>query len=110
MHDSDEQGAGTARTGAPETGTREIAHDRAARRFSLDTGGVRSELDYRLEDGVMTITHTGVPQELGGRGIGSDLAAAAFAAARAEGWRVRPSCTFAAAWARRHPEYADLLE
>jgi uncharacterized protein len=87
----------------------DVQHDRAARRFSISIEGLQSELDYTLDGGTMTITHTGVPQVLSGRGVGSALAAAAFAAARAEGWRVRPSCSFAAAWVKRHPQYADLL-
>lgn len=87
----------------------EVQHDRQARRFSISLDGRQGELDYELADGLMTITHTGVPPELGGRGIGSALAAAAFAAARGAGWRIRPRCSFAAAWAEKHPEYADLL-
>ena len=87
----------------------DIQHDSNARRFSLRVDGRESELDYTLEGGVMTINHTGVPQELGGRGIGSALVEAAFTTARAEGWRVRPRCSFAAAWVERNPRFADLL-
>lgn len=87
----------------------DVTHDRDVSRFSTCVDGQQSELDYTLEGDIMTITHTGVPQALGGRGIGSALAEAAFTAARAEGWRVRPRCSFAAGWAERHPQYADLL-
>ena len=87
----------------------DVQHDRSARRFSICIEGQQSELDYTLDGGTMTITHTGVPHGLSGRGIGSALAAAAFEEARAEGWRVRPSCSFAAGWVKRNPQYADLL-
>ncbi len=86
-----------------------IQHDAADRRFEACVDGHRCELDYALADGVMTITHTGVPAAVGGRGIAGELVAAAFAAARAAGWKVRPACSYAAGYAQRHPELADLL-
>jgi hypothetical protein len=62
-----------------------------------------------LTAAVMTITHTGVPAAVGGRGIASALVQAAFATARDEGWKVVPACSYAAAWIGRHPEYRDLV-
>lgn len=85
-----------------------IQHDRGARRFETRVDGAVCELDYSLTGAVMTITHTGVPPAVGGRGIAAALVAAAFATARAEGWKVMPACSYAAAWIRRHPEYEDL--
>jgi predicted GNAT family acetyltransferase len=68
------------------------------------------ELDYRLAGKVMTITHTGVPASVEGRGIASALTLAAMQTARAEGWKVVPACSYAAAWVRRHPEFADIQD
>jgi Predicted acetyltransferase len=85
-----------------------IQHDRTAHRFETEVDGVECELDYTLTAAVMTITHTGVPPEVGGRGIASALVQAAFEAARSEGWKVAPACSYAAAWIERHPEYHDL--
>lgn len=85
-----------------------VTHDRTTRRLEAQVDGVSCVLDYRLDDGVMTITHTGVPPEVGGRGIASALVQAALGAAREAGWRVVPACSYAAAWMRRHPEYDDL--
>jgi predicted GNAT family acetyltransferase len=86
-----------------------IRHDIAAQRFEVEVDGERCELDYRVSGGVMTITHTGVPSAVGGRGIAGELVAAAFAAAAASGWKVNPACSYAAGWAQRHPEVAQLL-
>lgn len=88
----------------------DIRHDRHAHRFETLVEGQRCELAYRLEDARMVITHTGVPEPVGGRGIAGELVRAAFEAARAEGWRVVPRCAYAAAWVRRHPEVAELLD
>lgn len=84
-----------------------ITHNEAASRFQAIVDGVLCVLDYRQRDGVMTITHTGVPDAVGGRGIAAALTRAAFETARREGWRVVPACSYAAAWLARHPEYAD---
>jgi predicted GNAT family acetyltransferase len=87
-----------------------IEHDREASCFHTYVESHRAELDYGLEDGVMTITHTGVPGPIEGRGIAASLMKAALATARAEGWKVVPSCAYAAAYMRRHAQQvADLL-
>lgn len=86
-----------------------IEHNRAARRFETRVDGSFCELDYSLDNNVMTITHTGVPEEVGGRGIASALAQMAMDTARAEGWKVVPACSYAQTWVKRHPQYDDLL-
>lgn len=89
-----------------------IHHDRDARRFETQVDGFHCLLDYTLADGVsvcvMTITHTAVPAEVGGRGIASDLVRAAMDAARAESWKVIPACSYADVWVKRHAAYHDL--
>jgi uncharacterized protein len=86
-----------------------IAHDAGAHRFATSQDGVEAHLDYELAGRTMTITHTIVPPEIGGRGIAGHLVQAAFDAARAQGWTVRPQCSYAADWAQKHPEVQDLL-
>ncbi|MBA3487592.1 MAG: N-acetyltransferase [Lysobacter sp.] len=78
-------------------------------RFPADVDGVEARLDYRLEGEQMLITNTSVPDEIGGRGIAGQLTLAAFEHAQSQGWKVRPMCSYAAAWAERHPEFGDLL-
>jgi hypothetical protein len=86
-----------------------VVHEAAANRFSAVVEGQRCLLDYRLHGNVMTIVHTEVPSDLGGRGIAAALVQAAFEHARSAGWRVVPACSYAASFALRHPEHADLL-
>jgi hypothetical protein len=86
-----------------------IHHDSGVHRFATTVEGAKAYLDYRLEEGTMTITHTWVPDEIGGRGIAGKLVKAAFEHARSTGLRVHPDCSYAAAWAQRHPEYVSLL-
>lgn len=86
----------------------DIRHMAAAHRFETKVDGFTCELDYRLQDRVMTITHTGVPSEVGGRGIAGELVRFAFETARSEGWKVVPACSYAQVWIERNPEYAAL--
>jgi predicted GNAT family acetyltransferase len=85
--------------------------DNATRgRYVVDLApGVEAEMTYRKTPaGVMSIDHTGVPSEFGGRGIAAKLVNAAIADARAEGFKIEPLCSYVEAQFRRHPEWADL--
>ena len=87
----------------------EVRHDPTAREFSVEVGGYIGALNYDLRGDTMTITHTLVPEAIGGRGVAAELMRVALQTARAEGWKVVPMCSYAVAYLRRHPEYADLL-
>jgi uncharacterized protein len=86
-----------------------VRHDAAARRFEIVVDQSSCELVYVLHGSTMTIHHTGVPSQLEGQGLAAQLAQAALAHARAQGWRVQPSCSYVRAYMQRHPESLDLL-
>ena len=86
-----------------------VHHNPAASRFEATVDGLLCEASYRLDGRVMVMHHTGVPQALAGRGIAAQLVAAALDHARAQGWQVRPTCSYVAVYMRRHPETQDLL-
>ena len=86
----------------------DISHNPEKHRFSAVVEGHECELDYRLAGSVMTITHTGVPEAVGGRGIAAMLMRAALAEAEARGWKVVPACSYALAFMRRHHEFEYL--
>lgn len=90
--------------------TAPIAHDAQARRFRAEVDGHAAVLEYTRDGDLMTITHTGVPAAIGGRGVAARLVEAAALHARAAGLRVRPACSYAVAWFARHREFADLLQ
>jgi predicted GNAT family acetyltransferase len=87
----------------------DVRHVPGSSRFEAIVDGQPCRLDYRLDDGVMRIHHTGVPPRLEGRGIAAALTQAAVAHARAEGLRIQPVCGYARVWLARHPEHADLI-
>lgn len=89
--------------------TPSIRHTPDQQRFHTRVDGQQAVLEYRLDAGVMTILHTGVPEAIGGRGIAGALMAAAVNTARQQGWLIRPECSYARAYFDRHPELHALL-
>ena len=88
----------------------EVVHETDKNRFAVHTEGETAVLEYRLSEGEVILTHTGVPPALEGRGIGSLLVRTGLDWARAEGLRVVPVCSFVTGYIKRHPEYTDLTE
>ena len=75
-------------------------------RFAIHLDGHVAERVYRLEGDHLRLVHTGVPEELGGRGLGGVLVNAAVDRAEAEGLTIIPDCPFARGWLEKHPEDA----
>jgi len=87
----------------------EVKDNPAKNQFELIVEGHTALAAYRLKPGVITFTHTEVPKELGGRGVGSQLAKGALDQVRARGLKVVPLCPFIKAYIEKHAEYADLV-
>lgn len=87
-----------------------VFHNPQAGRFELEKGSNLAVLEYHLADGRIVFTHTGVPEALGGQGIGSLLARAGLDYARAQSLAVVPLCSFIAGYIQKHPEYQDLVK
>lgn len=85
-------------------------HDNPAKhRFEYASDGERAVAMYELNGGVITFTHTLVPEALQGHGVARELVLAGLASARERGLRVVPQCPVFAAYMRKHPETHDLL-
>jgi predicted GNAT family acetyltransferase len=87
----------------------EVHDNQSASRFELDVDGHIAFAEYKLAPGIITFTHTVVPKELGGRGIGSILAKSVLGTARTHALKVVPQCEFIAGYIAKHPEFQDLL-
>ncbi len=86
-----------------------VVHNAAQHRFEATVDGCLCAADYLVRDGTMWMTHTVVPPAVGGRGIAAELVRVALEHARAQGWKVVPSCSYVAVYMRRHPQTLDLL-
>lgn len=85
-----------------------VVHHPIPGRFTAEVDRHHAHLDYDIDGGIMYITHTVVPEAIGGRGIAARLMEAALAHARYEGLKVQPDCSYADAYLSKHPEHADL--
>lgn len=81
----------------------------AGSRYELEVEGHVAFIQYALTGGVMTLIHTEVPPELGGRGVGTMLARGALDDVRRQGLKVVVRCSFIRAFMAKRPEFNDLL-
>ncbi|HXQ05117.1 MAG TPA: GNAT family N-acetyltransferase [Bradyrhizobium sp.] len=88
----------------------EVVNNRAQHRYELAVDGHIAATYYEISGDVITIVHTEVPPELGGKGIGSKLIKGALDQVRADGLKAIAQCPFVKAYIEKHPEYADLLK
>jgi predicted GNAT family acetyltransferase len=86
-----------------------VTDNEAARRFELEEDGHTAFATYRRMGGIVTIPHVESPPELRGKGTAARLMEGIAALARTNGFKIVPTCPYAVAWFRRHPEAADLL-
>lgn len=85
-----------------------VTDHRAEHRFELAMDGEIAFAAYQRSGDTIVFTHTIVPPQLEGHGIGSRLIAGALAQVREEGLKVVPQCTFVAAYLQRHPDSAEI--
>jgi len=85
-----------------------VIDNKEKERFEIDLDGKIALIDYSEQNGVVAMTHTEVPPEFEGKGVGSKLVKGALEIVKNDGKRVRPLCTFVAAYIKRHPEYESL--
>ncbi|WP_121060478.1 GNAT family N-acetyltransferase [Chachezhania antarctica] len=79
-------------------------------RFVTVIDGHEAELTYSKTSPTMIIAdHTGVPDALGGRGVGTALVNELVAYARETGIKVVPLCPFVKAQAGKHDDWADVF-
>ena len=87
-----------------------VIDNTAKSRFELAENGALAFATYRHQGNVYTIPHVEAAMELRGKGAAGRLMEGIAAMARGKGFKIRPTCPYAVAWFRRHPEQDDLIE
>jgi predicted GNAT family acetyltransferase len=87
----------------------DVVNNLAKQRFDADVDGFVALVEYNLHDRILTLVHTEVPPELGGRGLGGTIVKAALEYAKSQGYKVVPQCPFARKFVERHEEYAEIV-
>lgn len=93
------------RTDAPP-----VVDEPEERRFVIYHEGAEAELEYRIRAERMMLTHTGVPEELSGRGLAGRLVRTAVERAAREGLTVVPWCPYARKWLEDHADVAATVD
>ena len=88
----------------------QVVHNLAENRFETYIDDKLSKLDYIQDGKNFVITHVGVHPELRGRGVAGRIVQVGLEYAKEKSLRVIPMCSYAAAYIRRHPEYAELTK
>ena len=87
----------------------EVIDNTEQNRFEMRIADHPAVADYRITNNVMTFTHTEVPTEFRGQGLGQQLARGALEFARKRGVKVKPLCPFIAHYIEKNPEFRDML-
>ena len=81
----------------------------AKSRFELEENGALAFATYRKSGDVYTIPHVEAAMELRGKGAAGRLMEGIARLARANGFKLAPTCPYAVAWFRRHPDQNDVV-
>ena len=90
-------------------GMSEVRDNGARSRFELVTEAGTAFAAYTRDGDVWTFTHTIVPPEAEGHGVGSTLVRFALQTVDAAGGRVVPQCAFVRTYIEQHPEWQRLV-
>lgn len=87
-----------------------VSHQPDDNLFLIHVGHDIAFQEYIKRGNEITITHTEVPRELEGKGLGSLLAKNALQYAEENGLKLNPVCPFMATYVRKHyDEYKHLI-
>ena len=81
-------------------------------RFVAHVAGYADEAEITFSKSSPTmviVDHTGVPESLGGKGVGKALSLRMVEHAREQGFKIIPLCPFFKAVAARNPDWADVV-
>lgn len=87
-----------------------ITNNQLAERFEIACDKNVAFLEYKVIGSLMTLVHTEVPEDLGGKGLGGKLVKFALEHAKRNNFRVVAHCEFAHSYILRHKEYSPLLQ
>jgi predicted GNAT family acetyltransferase len=88
----------------------ELIHNEAECQYEYHIEGQLARLVYKEENGVLHLTHTFVPKELGGRGIAGALTKDVLNEIEKKGLKMQPACSYIVNYVEKHPEYQKLQE
>ena len=86
-----------------------VTDNKPYHRFELEENGEVAFANYQRNHLHVVIPHVEAPPALRGTGAASRLMQGIVERARAESFKITPTCSYAFAWFRRHKDAADVL-
>lgn len=86
-----------------------VTNNPSESRFEIACEDCLALLEYKISGNLMTLIHTEVPEDLGGKGLGGKLVKFALGYAQQDNMHVAAQCEFAQSYMQRHKEYSPLL-
>ncbi|RYE16318.1 MAG: N-acetyltransferase [Sphingobacteriales bacterium] len=83
----------------------ELTNNEAIHNFELIVDGYRSYIEYLRKNDKYYLVHTGVPEALEGKGVGTALLEKTLQYLEEKGQKIVPMCTFIQLYLKRHPEW-----
>lgn len=81
-----------------------------AKQYEFHVGNYIPKIEYiKTNTGDIYLTHTEVPVELEGKGIGGQLVKKVLADIEQKGLRLVPLCPFVAGYIQKHPEWRKIV-
>ena len=79
-------------------------------RFELELNGSIAFMAFqKIEPNILDLTHTEVPEELSGKGVGSKLVIGVLQYCKDNNLQIIPSCSFVKSYIDNHPEWNFLV-
>ena len=88
----------------------ELIDNEERRQYEFHVDQYTPKIEYiKSTNGEIYLTHTEVPTQLGGKGIGSQLVEKALKDIEKQGLRLVPLCPFVAGYIHKHPEWKRIV-
>ena len=78
-------------------------------RFEAEHEGKTAFIEYEMQGDIFNLTHTEVPKEIEGAGVGTELVRGALDIIKDEGKSVKPTCPFIAHFIEENSECKSLV-
>lgn len=79
-------------------------------RFQFDLEGQVAVIEYILVKDQIYLTHTEVPENLGGKGYGSHIIKLALEDIKSRGLKLIPQCPFVTSYIEKNPQWREILD
>ena len=93
----------------PELENIELVKNDAEKQFEMTVDGYKSFIQFNELSDRIALVHTEVPEELGGKGVGTALVEKTLNFIEKSGKKLMPYCPFVFAYIKRHPEWKRIV-